>query len=190
MTNDTDDINSFSRLSCPSDGLFCEVPVRGFWPLKKNRVSAFFLFLSRCSLYILLFHSLKGPWIARGSLILMESKGKALNVELKRLLWVMFFTLDKSQTPASEGSEIPVLRERKRILPPSSFPPAAPRPGSIPPLLRPEQSTILPCYDVLLIKSPFSFSSFMLNFLFVQPNDPHFTEVKCYGFLQVPGYLV
>lgn len=35
MTNDTDDINSFSRLSCPLDGLFCEAPVRGFWPLKK-----------------------------------------------------------------------------------------------------------------------------------------------------------
>lgn len=63
----------------------------------------------------------------------MESKGKALNVELKRLLWVMFFTLDKSQTPASEGSEIPVLRERERILPPSSFPVQQP-PGLAPSL--------------------------------------------------------
>ena len=96
----------------------------------------------------------------------------------------MFFTLDKSQTPANEGSEIPVLRERKRILPPSSFPVQQP-PGLAPslPSCGLNILPILPCYDVLdssilPIKSPFSLSSFTLNFLLMQPDDPHFTEVK------------
>ena len=97
MTNDAYDISSSSRLSCPLGGLFCEVPVRGFWPLKKNRASAFFLFLSRCSLYILLFHSLKGALITRSSLILMESKGKALNVELKGYCWSCFSLWTKAR---------------------------------------------------------------------------------------------